>query len=492
MEQFDLYQDIARRTNGEIYIGVVGPVRTGKSTFIKKFLDMMVLPKVENPYKRDRILDEMPQSGAGRGIMTMQPNFVPNEAVELTLDGSVSAKVRLVDCVGYLVEGATGQMDENGPRMVRTPWSEEDIPFEKAAEIGTKRVISEHSTIGVVVTTDGSITDIPRANYVASEERVVRELKALGKPFVLIVNSKTPELPEAKQLQNALQEKYGVPVVLCNIMQMSAQDMETLLQNILFEFPMKEIRITMPEWVFALSEEHWLMQAVMQSVEQAAEQICCVRDYPKMMQTLEECQSFNPPRLLQLQLGRGAAEIEMNTQPKLFYQVLGDECGTPIDGEYHLISLLKELVAAKNEYDRVAEALRQVRDTGYGVVQPSMDELTLEEPEIVRQGNRFGVRLKASAPSLHLMRVDIETEVSPIVGSERQSEELLHYLLSEFENDPGQIWATNIFGKSLHELVKEGLSNKLTRMPEEAQGKMQMTLQRIINEGRSNLICILF
>lgn len=492
MEQFDLYNDIAQRTGGEIYIGVVGPVRTGKSTFIKKFLDMMVLPNVENPYKKERIMDEMPQSGAGRGIMTMQPNFVPNEAVEFTLEDSVSAKVRLVDCVGYLVDGATGQMDDDGPRMVRTPWSEEDIPFAEAAEIGTKRVISEHSTIGVVVTTDGSITDIPRANYVASEERVVSELKALGKPFVVIVNCKNTALPETQQLQKTLQEKYDVPVILCNILEMSAQDMEALLRSILFEFPMKEIRIAMPEWIFALSEDHWLVQSVMESVEQATDQIECVRDYPKMMQCLEACESLMPPRLVQLQLGQGMAEIEASTQPKLFYKVLGDECGTPIEGEYHLIALLKELVEAKKEYDRVADAMQAVRETGYGVVQPSMDELTLEEPEIVRQGNRFGVRLKASAPSLHLMRVDIETEVSPIVGSERQSEELLHYLLSEFENDPTQIWSTNIFGKSLHELVKEGLSNKLTRMPEEAQAKMQMTLQRIINEGRSNLICILF
>ncbi len=492
MAQFDLYNDIAQRTDGEIYIGVVGPVRTGKSTFIQKFLDMMVLPNVENQHRRQRIMDEMPQSGAGRTIMTMQPNFVPNEAVELSLDGAMSAKVRLVDCVGYLVEGATGQTDENGPRMVKTPWDEKDIPFAEAAEIGTKRVIKDHSTIGIVVTTDGSITDIPRTSYVHSEERVVKELKELGKPFVLLINSKSPEIPETQQLKDALQVKYEVPVVLSDIAKMSSGDMEELLRSILYEFPMKEINLDLPGWMFALPEDHWLIESILEGVDKAAGEIQHVRDYPKMIEAMEQCDPLQPPQMMGIDLGKGSAKIKAEAQPQLFYQILGEQCGTEIQGEYHLMALLKDLTQSKRKYDKVAAALDSVYQTGYGVVEPAMDELSLEEPEIVRQGGRFGVKLKASAPSLHIMKVDIETEVSPIMGSEKQSEDLLHYLLSEFENDPGAIWETNIFGKSLHSLVREGLSNKLTRMPEEAQNKMQLTLQRIINEGRSNLICILF
>lgn len=491
MEQYDLYQDIASRTQGEIYFGVVGPVRTGKSTFIKKFMDLMVLPMVENPFKKERINDELPQSGAGRAIMTTQPHFVPNEAAEIDLEGA-TVKVRMVDCVGYLVDGATGQQDEQGPRMVRTPWFDYDIPFAEAAEIGTRKVIADHSTIGVVVTTDGTVTEIPRSSYVQSEERVIEELQQLGKPFVIVLNSLMPQSDDAKSLREALEQKYGVPVLATNVMEMQQADMENLLRNVLFEFPLREVRIALPDWVMALSDGHWLLENVCEHLKNATEQLQKLRDYPLLVEELGTCEYLQPPQLKQLALGQGMAEIAAEPKKELFYQILGDECGYPIESEYHLVSIIKDLVTAKREYDRIAEALQAVRETGYGVVQPSMDELKLEEPEIVRQGNRYGVRLKASAPSLHFMRVDIETEVSPIVGSEKQSEELLDYLLSEFENDPAMIWSTNIFGKSLHELVKEGLSNKLTRMPEETQAKMQMTLQRIINEGRNNLICILF
>ena len=492
MERTDLYRDIAQRTQGDIYVGVVGPCRTGKSTFIKKFIDLMVLPVVENPYKRERINDELPQSGAGRAIMTTQPNFVPNEAVEIDLHEGGSVRVRLVDCVGYLVDGATGQMDEDGPRMVRTPWYDYDIPFAEAAEIGTKRVITEHSTIGIVVTTDGSITEIPRTSYVKSEERVIEELQALGKPFVVVLNSKMPSDPDTLALKEAMQQKYGVPVLLIDVANMQLQQMQQLFSDILLQFPIREIRVELPEWVLALSDDHWLLMSVCDHLREATEEMTRLRDYAQLEEGLSACEYLQTPRVGEVRMGEGVVELIAEPRKELFYQILGDECGYPIESDYHLVSIIKELVEAKKAYDRVKEALASVREQGYGVVQPSMDELKLEEPEIVRQGGRYGVRLKASAPSLHLIRVDIETEVSPIVGSEKQSEELLQYLLREFEGDPTAIWQTNIFGKSLHELVKEGLNNKLTRMPEEAQAKMQMTLQRIINEGRNNLICILF
>jgi stage IV sporulation protein A len=492
MPDFNVYKDIAERTGGEIYIGVVGPVRTGKSTFIKRLIDLMVLPAVENPFKRERINDEMPQSGAGRAIMTTQPNFVPSETIEIDLPEGGRVKMRMVDCVGYLVDGATGSMDQNGPRMVRTPWFDHDIPFAEAAEIGTQRVIREHSTIGVVVTTDGTITDIPRTSYVKSEERVIAELQLLGKPFVVLLNSKTPQSEDAKSLRDAMVKKYGVPVLLIDIINMQLTDMEQMLSDLLYEFPIKEVRLITPDWVLALSDDHWLLKALFDMLIAATEDLEHLRDYPALERAMQGCEFLQPPKVAGVRLGQGVVEVQAEPQKDLFYRIIGDECGYPIQSDYHLVSMLKQLVAAKREYDKMEQALQSVARTGYGVVQPSMDELDLKEPEIVRQGSRYGVRLKASASSLYIMRVDIETEVSPIVGSEKQSEELLSYLLSEFESDPKMIWKTNIFGKSLHELVKEGLSNKLTRMPEEAQHKMQMTLQRIINEGRNNLICILF
>ena len=466
--------------------------RTGKSTFIKRLIDLMVLPAVENPFKRERINDELPQSGAGRAIMTTQPNFVPTEAIELDLQDGGRVKLRLVDCVGYLVEGATGQMDESGPRMVRTPWYDYDIPFAQAAEIGTQRVIREHSTIGIVVTTDGTITEIPRTSYVKSEERVIEELQSLGKPFVVLLNSRTPEDEDAKALRDAMERKYGVPVLLVDVLHMELSDMERMLSEVLYEFPIREVKLQTPDWVLALSDDHWLITSLFELLREATQNITRLKDYAALESAMQGCEYLQPPHIDQVLLGQGVVVIAAEPQKDLFYRILGDECGYPIEGDFHLVSILKELVAAKRKYDKLEKALQNVQLAGYGVVQPSMDEMNLEEPEIVRQGNRYGVRLKASAPSLHIMRVDIETEVSPIVGSEKQSEELLQYLLSEFESDPKMIWKTNIFGKSLHELVKEGLSNKLTRMPEEMQHKMQITLQRVINEGRNNLICILF
>lgn len=491
MEKFDLYSDIAQRTNGDIYIGLVGPVRTGKSTFIQKFMDLMVLPNVQDAYARERVIDEMPQSGAGRTIMTTQPHFVPNEAVAVEVQQGAVLKIRLVDCVGYLVRGALGYTEDGEERMVHTPWFEQDIPFKEAAEIGTRKVIADHSTIGMVITTDGSITDIPRPSYIEAEERVIAELKELGKPFVLVMNTIHPEEEETQKLAETLALKYDVPVKVLNVMQMTLDDILSILSDVLFEFPLTEIAFEIPRWIQVLSPEHELVAELLDTIRATSEDMSRVRDYSQFLEAFSESERITGVEMGDINLGQGKVTLDVVTQPSLYYQVLSEECGFPVENEYCLFALLKQLAAAKQEYDRVAEAIRSVRETGYGLVSPTLEEMRLEEPEIVKQGGRFGVKLKASAPSLHMMRVDIETEVSPVVGTEKQSEELVKYLLSEFENDPQQIWHTNIFGKSLHELVKEGLSNKLARMPEDAQMKIAETLQRIINEGSGGLICIL-
>ncbi len=491
MERYDLYRDIAERTDGDIYIGVVGPVRTGKSTFIARFMEQLVLPAMESGPRKDRAVDELPQSGSGRSIMTTQPKFVPNEAVSVELADHANLRVRMVDCVGYLVKGAIGKDDGDAPRMVKTPWFDHDIPFEEAAELGTRKVINDHSTIGLVVTTDGSITDLPRLAYVEAEERVVREMKAVGKPFIIVLNSTMPDSDDAKKLQQALHEKYDVPVILLDVAAMNVADIAGLLERVLYEFPLTEVRLDMPEWVQALPTDHWLVQSVLEGMRQSAPVLSRVRDHIRLPEKFESPEYEGKPQLAAIELGRGAVTFALPLPQSLFYRVLGEQCGTAVKGDAHLLTLMADLVAAKREYDRIADALDSVRQTGYGLVAPTQEELTLEEPEIVKQGNRFGVRLKASAPSLHLIRVDIQTEVSPIVGTEKQSEELVKYLLSEFESDPARIWNTNMFGKSLHELVKEGLSNKLMRMPEDVQDKIQETLQRIINDGSGGLICIL-
>jgi len=491
MDKFDLYRDIAERTDGDIYIGVVGPVRTGKSTLIRRFMEILVLPNMNNDHKKERARDEMPQSGAGRTIMTTQPKFVPNEAVEIRIRENANLRVRMVDCVGYLVKGATGYMEGEGPRMVSTPWFEHDIPFEDAAEIGTRKVITDHSTIGLVVTTDGTITDIPRSNYVEAEERVIKELKELNKPFIVILNSRNPENEETRKLKGALEEKYNVPVLALDVLNLTEEDIHDILSNVLFEFPLTEMKLEVPRWVQSLDEDHWLVEHILSSVKASLGNIHRIRDVEAFSTGFGESEFMEAPRVESISMGSGKVTIKMDAKPGLFYKVLGEECGFEIEGDYQLIGLMKELAIAKKEYDRIAQALHDVRETGYGMVPPTLEELKLEEPEMVRQGNRFGVRLRASAPSLHFIRADIQTEVSPIVGTEKQSEELVNYLLDEFENDTSKIWETNIFGKSLHDLVKEGLSNKLMRMPEDAQYKIQETLQRIINEGSGGLICII-
>ena len=491
MDQTTLYRDIAGRCDGDVYLGVVGPVRTGKSTFIKRFMELLVLPNIDGEHRRERAVDELPQSGAGRTIMTTQPKFVPNEAVSVRLRDEATVRVRLVDCVGYLIPGVLGLNEGEEARMVRTPWFDHDIPFEEAAEIGTRKVIQEHSTIGAVITTDGSIVEMPRSAYAEAEERVISELKALGKPFVVVLNSINPDSPDTSRLRDALTGKYGVPVMAMDVMNMRIEDVNALLENVLFEFPLSELRISAPSWLTSLPEDHWLGKTVFSAVREAAEDMGRVRDHGLLRSALNECEYVEDMALVEISLNDGTAEYRMTMKDGLFYKVLGEACGEPIEGEEYLFSLMGELVKAKREYDRVADALEAVRTTGYGMVAPAMDELTLREPEIVKQGAHFGVRLKASAPSLHFIRVDIQTEVSPIVGTEKQSEELVQYLLSEFENNKAGIWSTEIFGKSLDDLVREGLSNKLTRMPEDVRMKIQESLQKIINEGSGGMICIL-
>ena len=491
MENIGVYEDIRARTDGDIYVGVVGPVRTGKSTFIKNFMDLLVIPNIENSYKRERARDELPQSAAGRTIMTTEPKFVPNEAIEITIGDNLNLKTRLVDCVGYLVNNAIGYMEEDVPRMVKTPWSDEEIPFEEAAEIGTRKVITEHSTIGILVTTDGSITEIPREDYVEAESRVVSELKALNKPFVIVLNTNNPHSDETQNLAKELEEKYNVSVIPTDCTNLSTDDINNIFGRILYEFPVERININFPRWIDGLNYEHELKQELFKEIKDAFKDITTIKTINTGTSRIKQTEIIVKTTIDKIDLGTGSVSIEITLNNNLFYKILTEITGIEIKNEADLFTTMENLANVKKEYDKVSMALQEVRQKGYGIVMPSMEELILDEPEIVKQGSRFGVKLKARAPSIHLIRADIETEVSPIVGSEKQSEELVNYLLSEFENDPKKIWESNIFGKNLHELVNEGLQNKLYRMPEEAQGKLQETLERIVNEGSGGLICII-
>ena len=491
MENIEIYKDISKRTNGDIYFGVVGPVRTGKSTFIKNFMEHFVIPNIDNEYKKSRALDELPQSASGKTIMTTEPKFVPNESVEVKIDDSVRFKTRLVDCVGYLVDGASGYLEGEMPRMVKTPWQEEEIPFVRAAEIGTKKVIEDHSTIGVVVTTDGSITDIDRASYIPAEERVIKELKQINKPYIVILNSTTPNSDNTRKLADELSIKYDSQVIAMDVENMQDKDFEMIFKRSLEEFPVTEIGFELPNWFDILNLEHWLKQDVISLVKEMLKKDFSIRDIKVFIEAIKEQDKFKNVCLKDANMENGNVKIKIELSPDVFYKILSEESNFDVKNDADIFSLLKEFANTKSEYDKIKMALEEVRIKGYGIITPTTEELKLEEPEIVRQGNKYGVKLKASAPSIHMIRADIETEVSPIVGSEKQSEDLVKYLLSEFENDPKKIWESNIFGKSLHELVNEGLHNKLYKMPDEAQIKLQETLQKIINEGSGGLICII-
>lgn len=491
MNNTSIYNDIAVRTGGDIYIGVVGPVRTGKSTFIKKFMDCVVLPNMENDAMRERANDELPQSSAGRTIMTTEPKFIPENAVKITLPDNAEFNVRMIDCVGYIVPSSLGYIEGDQPRMVRTPWYENEIPFNMAAEIGTKKVITEHSTIGLVVTTDGSISDIPRDEYEEAEERVVNELKELNKPFVVLLNCMYPNGESAQQLCSELSAKYCVPVMAVNCLELREQEIKEIITQILFEFPVKEIGVDLPLWLVSLPQDHWLKSETYKYVLDSIQNIEFVRDISIMTERLCECEYIAGAKIKNMDLGVGSAWLSVKMNNGLFYKILEEETGLSIDSEQSLLSCLKELSSIKNEYARIKSALDEVETTGYGIVMPTLSELSLEEPEIVKQGGRYGVRLSASAPSIHLLKANIQTEVAPIVGSESQSEELVKYLLEGFEEDPNKIWESNIFGKSLNELVNEGLRNKLYHMPTDARMKFQETLERVINEGCNGLLCII-
>ncbi len=490
-ENLKLYQDIANRTQGDIYVGVVGPVRTGKSTFIKKFMDLLVIPNIENDYKRERARDELPQSAGGRTIMTTEPKFIPNEAVEITIGDNLKLKTRLVDCVGYLVNNAIGYLEDDMPRMVKTPWFEEEIPFEQAAEIGTKKVIEEHSTIGILVTTDGSITDIPREDYVSAEERVVKELQELNKPFVIVLNSDDPFSDYTKNLASDLEKKYNTSVIPTDCSRLDMEDINEIFGKILYEFPIEKMNINFPKWVDGLLDSHWLKEELYLEIKEAFGNIHILKQVNDGIVKLQNTKIINKTVIEEIKLGEGTINISINLYDELFYKVLTEISGVTIQNEGDLFSTITEFANVKKEYDKISNALDEVKATGYGIVTPSIDELILDEPEIIKQGTRFGVKLRARAPSIHMIKAEIETEVSPIVGSEKQSEDLVNYLLSNFEDDPTKIWESNIFGRSLHELVNEGLQTKLAKMPIDAQAKLQETLERIVNEGSGGLICII-
>ena len=491
MEKIDIFKDISKRTNGDIYLGIVGAVRTGKSTFIKRFMELVVLPNIADESDRSRAMDELPQSAAGKTIMTTEPKFIPNQAVTVNVEQGLDVNVRLVDCVGYAVEGAKGFEDENGPRMIHTPWYEEPIPFHDAAEIGTRKVIQEHSTIGIVVTTDGTIGEIARSDYEEAEEKVIEELKDVGKPFIMVVNSVRPTSPETEFLRQELAEKYDIPVVAVSVENMTEQDVYKVLREALFEFPVLEVNVNLPSWVMVLKEEHWLRENYQSAIQTTVKNIKRLRDVDEIVATFSEYDYIDQANLAGMEMGEGIAEIDLHAPPELYDEILKEIVGEEIRGKDHLLELMQEFTHAKREYDQVASALQMVKQTGYGIAAPSVQDMILDEPEIIRQGTRFGVRLKAVAPSIHMIKVEVESEFAPIIGTEKQSEELVRYLMQDFEDDPLSIWESDIFGRSLNSIVREGIQGKISLMPENARYKLKDTLERIINEGSGGLLAII-
>ena len=491
MTNTSIYQDIAKRTGGSLFLGVLGPVRTGKSTFIKRFMETQVIPNIDNVYRRERAIDELPQSGSGKTVMTAEPKFVPEEAVEVTLEDGATFSVRLIDSVGYMVKGAMGQFEDGQPRMVMTPWFDQEIPMAEAAEIGTRKVITEHSTVGIVITTDGSIADIPREDYVEAEDRIIRELKELGKPFIVLLNARDPHTQRALAISEEISQKHSVSCIPVNCLALDDQDIREIIKAVLFEFPLCEMDFYLPPWVDALEMDHPIKSGIYGHIRESAGKLVHVREVRRAVEEIGQCDEISTARISGMDLGKGIARIELELPRQLFYETLSSQSGFTIGDDGDLLGLLRSLAEVKRSYDKVSSALESVYQTGYGIVMPSMDELILEEPEIMKQGGRYGVRLKANAPSIHMFKVDIESTVSPIVGNEKQSEDMVNYLMEKFEGDTAKIWESNIFGRSFHELVNEDLQAKLQRMPEDARRKFQETLQRIVNEGGGGLICII-
>jgi len=491
MTENSIYEDIAKRTGGDIYIGVVGPVRTGKSTLIKRFMENLILPNIENEDEKQRAKDEMPQSATGKTVMTTEPKFVPENAVKIEIADNFSFNMKLIDCVGYIVNGAGGLTENDEARMVATPWSSEALPFEQAAELGTKKVITTHSTIGLMVTTDASFSPLERDDYAEAERRVITELKAHNKPFAIVLNCTEPESEKATLLAAKLEEEYKVPVAAVNCFTMGEDEIKSILGLVLMQFPIKEIKVDMPKWVLRLNEEHEIRNDILNSVFSLASSVCKMGDAASVFSGAPKSEYIEEIYPSSADFGRGSVCVSLKLSNGLFYKVLGNEVGLEIDGEQALFVIMKELTETKAKYEKIASALKEVDEKGYGIVIPDISELTLEEPEIVKQSGSYGVKLRASAPSIHMIRADIKTEVSPIVGSEKQSEDMVKCLLKEFEEDPKKIWQTNMFGKSLNELVSEGLSAKLNHMPEEARSKFSETLEKMINDGSGGLICII-
>ena len=488
--QYDVYNDIQARTGGEIYIGVVGPVRTGKSTFIKRFMDLLVIPGIEDVHSRERAIDELPQAAAGKTIMTTEPKFIPKEAAEIAFGDETKVKIRLIDCVGYMVDGASGHIENQHERMVKTPWYDYEIPFTQAAELGTRKVINDHSTIGIVVTTDGSFGDIPRTNYHAAEERTINELKHLGKPFIVLLNTNKPYSNETVQIAEDLQEEYNVPVMPVNAEQLKKDDINRIMENILSVFPITEIDFYMPKWAEMLPADHWLKKDLVASTRELFNSITQVKD--ARSQSMDTNSEFVKRfKLDKLNMQDGTVSVNVEFDDVYYYKILSDLIGVPITGEYQLISTLRDLAGRKTEYEKVSYATDQVRSKGYGIVSPLKDEVTIDEPEIMKHGSKYGVKIKATAPSIHMIKADIMTEVAPIVGSEDQAKDLINYIRDNAKENPEGIWETNIFGKTIRQLVDDGINAKINKLTDENQLKLQETMQKIVNDSNGGLICII-
>ncbi len=484
-----IYQDIAKRTSGDIYLGVVGPVRVGKSTFITNFMEKLVIPNIEDKNLKNRTIDELPQSADGKTIMTTQPKFVPSQAVKINVD-NIEMNVRLIDCVGYFVSGALGAEENDRPRLVKTPWSDDEMPLERSAEIGTEKVINDHSTVGIVMTSDGSFGDLARESFVVGEERVINELKSINKPFVVILNSAHPQMPETKALANEISEKHNVKVIPMDVANLNSDNINSIFENLLEEFPLVAIEIKMPLWMQALPFAHPLIENVVNEFKNKIANVEKIGDFSQDP-LFENSDEFEQLSASIVKMGEGRVDFVVTPKPHIFYNVLSEQCGMNIQNDFELISNIKDLAHAKIEYDKLKDALQSVEETGYGVVNPKLTDMTLDEPAVVKQGNRYGVKLHASAPSLHIMKVDIETDLSPLVGTEAQTTDFVNYLQKEFENNPQALWDTNVLGRSLSDIVSDGIKNKLLGMPIDAQRKMRKTLTKIVNEGKGGIICIL-